>query len=396
MTSAGLLRRVRAYVRWTIQLRLTLLYGGLFLLTGALLLAITYVLVARLGWITPPAPTAPGFGSLPLQVPVPQVSEEVSRQRDADMSELLIASGIALALMTVVSVGLGWLVARRALRPLRAMATAAQDISERNLHRRLDLPGPQDEVKRLADTFDGLLGRLETAFEAQRRFVANASHELRTPLTVARSLLEVALADPNASADDLRAACRRALANNQDQEELIEALLTLARSQRGLDRRAPLDLATVADKSVVAARGPAEAAGCRIEAELRPACVEGDLPLIERLAGNLVDNAIRYNVPGGWVRVCTGVAAGRPTLRVANSGLVVAADQIDVAFQPFQRLNTMRLNDNQDGLGIGLSIVDAIVTAHGAVLRASPLPDGGLDIEVGFRRAMEEVTSGVC
>ncbi|HWC83433.1 MAG TPA: HAMP domain-containing sensor histidine kinase [Pseudonocardiaceae bacterium] len=374
-------------------MRLTLLHGCLFLIAGAMLLAITYVLVARLGWISVPEPSVPGIGPLSLQVPVPQLSAELGRQRDADMRELLIASGIALGFMTVVSVGLGWVVARRALHPLRTMADTAQDISERNLHRRLEVRGPRDEIKRLADTFDGLLGRIEGAFEAQRRFVANASHELRTPLTVARSLLEVTLADPDASAADLRATCRRVLANNQSQEQLIEALLTLARSQRGLDHWAPLDLAVVVDDTLDAARDSERARQCRIEAELRPAQMEGDLPLLERLAGNLVDNAIRYNVSGGWVRVWTGITTGRPTLRVANSGLVVATDEVAALFQPFQRLNTVRMNNSQDGLGVGLSIVDAIVTAHGAELHACPFPDGGLDIEVSFRPTLGEFSN---
>lgn len=367
--------------RWTIQARLTVLYGGLFLVTGAVLLGITYVLAARFGSIDVPAP--PGLGS--LRLPVPQLSGEIGRQHAADLRDLLIASGIALAALTVVSVGLGGLVARRVLRPLRTMASTARDISEHNLHRRLALSGPADEITRLAGTFDGLLERLEAAFEAQRRFVANASHELRTPLTVVRSVLEVALADPGASVAELRAACGRVLANNQAQEELIEALLTLARSQRGLDRRVPIDLAAVVDAVLADAR----TAGCRIESELGSAPVCGDPALVQRLVANLVDNAVRYNVPDGWVRVWTGQRAGRPTLRVVNSGPVVAPEAAESIFLPFQRLA-----GGGTGSGLGLSIVDAIATAHGARLLAGPRADGGLDIEVGWA-AVSSVPSSV-
>jgi signal transduction histidine kinase len=298
--------------------------------------------------------------------------------------KLLVASGVALAGMTVISVGLGWLMARRALRPLRAMALTARAISERSLHRRLAVQGPQDEIKGLADTFDGLLERLEDAFKAQRRFVANASHELRTPLTLSRSLLEIALADPDASAPDLRRTCQRVLASNQHLERLIEALLTLARSQRGLDVRVEVDLAAVAAESVDGLGAQAAVRQCRIESVLAPARTEGDGRLIERLIGNLVDNAVRYNVPGGRVTVRTGLEAGRPTLRVLNTGPEIAPDQIDALFEPFQRLDTTRVHHEQGGLGVGLSIVAAIVLAHGAEMHACPGPEGGLDIRIGF------------
>ncbi|WP_248960510.1 sensor histidine kinase [Sphaerisporangium perillae] len=389
------LHRVRGLFRWTVQLRLTLMYGALFLVTGALLLGVTYMLVAHsLDWVTvtpsvppanvpaggPPAPQAPVLSSEP--------HPQAALQRANDMQRLLVASGIALVLMTLVSGGLGWLMARRALRPLRTMAVTAKEISERNLHRRLAVPGPQDEIKDLADTFDGLLSRLEDAFEAQRRFVANASHELRTPLTLERSLLEIALADPEATATELRETCRRVLASNQDQERLIEALLTLARSQRGLDRRVGLDLATVTAELVAATRAhPLRGADggepVRVEVDLAPALTEGDLPLVERMVGNLLDNAVRHNVAGGWVRVRTGVDGGRPTLRVTNSGPVIPADQVGALFQPFHRMNAVWAG-GQDGLGVGLSIVAAIATAHAADLHAEPVPGGGFDIRVRF------------
>ncbi|TDD20838.1 sensor histidine kinase [Nonomuraea diastatica] len=291
--------------------------------------------------------------------------------------------------MTFASVGLGWMVAGRVLRPLRTITATVREISARDLHQRLASQGPDDEIKDLADTFDGLLGRLEAAFEAQRAFVANASHELRTPLTFERSLLEIALADPDAGVQDLRAACGRVLASNQGQERLIEALLTLSRSQRGLDQHQDLDLAKAAEATLGSAHAEAAARGIRVEAALAVARTVGDPRLVERLAANLVHNAVRHNVAGGWAQVWTGIDAGRPTLRVRNSGPVIPADQVDALFQPFRRLAGDRTGDGH-GLGLGLSIVTAVATAHHAELTARALPGGGLEVRAGFPGAPDE------
>ncbi|TDD64524.1 sensor histidine kinase, partial [Actinomadura rubrisoli] len=294
-----------------------------------------------------------------------------------DLEQFALAGGLALAFMTVVAVGLGWLMAGRALRPLRAMALTAREISDRSLHRRLAVQGPADEVKDLADTVDGLLDRLEAAFEAQRAFVANASHELRTPLTFERSLLEVTLADTGAGAGTLRTACLRVLDSNRRQERLIAALLTLARGQRGLERRDEVDLSDVAAAVLARERGE----GPVVEADLNPARTEGDPRLVERLVANLADNAVRHNTSDGRVRVWTGERGGRPALRVTNTGPVVAPDQVEVLFQPFRRLEPGRTGD---GLGLGLSIVAAIAAAHGAELDVRPRAGGGLDVRVSF------------
>jgi signal transduction histidine kinase len=388
----------RRHRRWTIRLRLTLLYGALFLAAGALLLTITYVLVAHaLPFVQPPSP--PDLTGPIQKPPVPDVpapgldlQDQLGRQRAKDLRQLLTASGLALAIMTVVSVGLGWLMAGRALHPLRAMTASAREISARNLHQRLDVQGPDDEIKDLADTFDGLLGRLEAAFEAQRGFVANASHELRTPLTLERSLLEVALADPDATATELRATCERVLAGNQHQERLIEALLTLARSQRGLDRRQDLDLAAVAGPLLGPARAQAAANGLRITADLGPAPALGDPRLVERLVANLVDNALRHNVTDGRVGVWTGTHTGQPALRVTNTGPIIPPGQVEALFQPFRRLAAGRTSQDA-GLGLGLSIVAAIAAAHDAELHAHPLPEGGLDVRVAFHPTHDNSTT---
>ncbi|HEX4282043.1 MAG TPA: ATP-binding protein, partial [Solirubrobacteraceae bacterium] len=288
-------------------------------------------------------------------------------------------------IMALASIGLGWVMAGRALRPVRTMSSRARGISERNLHERLALDGPDDELKELGDTFDGLLARLDAAFESQRRFVANASHELRTPITLERALVEVALSDPNASVDSLRETCRRVLASSEQQERLIEALLTLARSQRGLEHRAPVDLQELTAEVVRSI--PSN--GVRIDTKLGAARTTGDSALVERLLVNLVENAVRYNEPDGWVEAWTGSREGKPTLEVSNSGPVVASDQVGELLKPFSRLDgdgavASRNGDGREGLGLGLSIVQAIADAHDAELTTTPRPEGGLTVTVRF------------
>jgi signal transduction histidine kinase len=281
--------------------------------------------------------------------------------------------------MALASIGLGWAMAGRALRPVRTMGFRARGISERNLNERLALEGPDDELKELADTFDGLLGRLEAAFESERRFVANASHELRTPITLERALVEVALADPQPTIDSLRDTCRRVLAASEQQERLIEALLALARSQRGLESRAPIDLRQITAEVVRAV--PSD--GLRVETELADACTTGDQAMVERLVANLVENAVRHNRPGGWVSAWTGRRDGLPTIEVTNAGPVIEPAQVDRLIRPFYR-GAENANGDGRGLGLGLSIVQAIAEAHGAALETEARPEGGLRVSVAF------------
>ncbi|MDA0563138.1 HAMP domain-containing protein [Streptomonospora sp. S1-112] len=368
-------------------MRLTVLYGALFVATGALLLALTYLLTAHvlpLAGVEPPgSPASPAPAPLqgaapPLDAPNAPPSPE---QQSADGLRLLpIASGIALAVMAVVALGLGWVMAGRMLHPLREMAATTRDMSARDLHQRLDVRGPGDEVKDLADTFDGLLARLEASFKAQRRFVANASHELRTPITFERSVLEVALADPGAGTGDLRAACEQVLVANRRQERLIDALLDLARGQQGVAHRRPLDLAVLADACLDTADGTHDV---RVAADLATAPAAGDPRLVERLVTNLVDNALRHNVPGGEATVRTGVCEGRAVLRVTNTGRVIVPEEAGLLFEPFRRPGPPR-TAGDGGLGLGLSIVSAIAEAHGAALSATPRAEGGLDVRVSF------------
>jgi signal transduction histidine kinase len=291
---------------------------------------------------------------------------------------------ITLAVVIAFAAVLGWIAAGRALRPVHLITAAARAASEDNLSARVALRGPRDELHELAETFDDMLDRLQAAFASQRRFVANASHELRTPLMLAQTLLQVALADPAITTDSLRTACQEVLLACKEQDRLIQALLTLARSQRGLDRPQDTDLAAIAAEVVEPAHTDAAAHGIRIEPDLNHAVTSGDPHLVERLLTNLVDNAVRHNVPGGRVSVWTGAHTGRPALRVTNTGPAVPPEQVDDIFQPFRRLDGTRTGDGE-GLGLGLSIVAAIATAHEADLGVQPLPDGGLDIRVVFR-----------
>jgi signal transduction histidine kinase len=429
---------------------LTLLYGALFLVAGAALLGITYGLVAggsrtdqgffvtRVGPAgrLPAVPTnvagaivtyggnpsaavpqkAPASADVRLQAYAGQVRESfkrlsaaqqkqlnsvqtkanvrIAQVRGEQLSTLLTRSGVALGIMALASIGLGWLMAGRALRPVRTMSQRARGISERNLHERLALEGPDDELKELANTFDGLLGRLQSAFESERQFVANASHELRTPITLERALVEVALADPDPTIESMRDTCQRVLTASEHQEQLIEALLTLARSQRGLESRAPVDLREVTDEVVRAV--PSD--GLRIETVLGEAPTTGDRAMVERLVANLIENAVRHNEPGGWVRVWTGARDGLPTLEVTNPGPVIDSDQVDALVKPFVRAGgngraVLAGEPNGGpreavrGLGLGLSIVQAVADAHGARLATVARPEGGLKVAVAFPAA---------
>jgi signal transduction histidine kinase len=361
------------FPRRTVRLRFTLLYAGLFLVSAAGLLAITYLLVARqlpsslslythssggnlIGGIAPPAVCPDQAAALPPPQDLISCMNLLVQQNSAlradALDKLLLESGIAFGIMAIASVGLGWLMAGRVLRPLRTITATARRVSARNLHQRIAMTGPDDELKELGDTFDQLLGRLEASFRAQRQFVANASHELRTPLARQRTLLEVALRDRDGTHESLRAACERALAANEQHERLIAAMLTLARSERGLS----------------------------------PAPALGDTGLAERLVANLIDNAVRYNIPGGQLEIATGMRGGRPFIAIANTGPRVPPDQLGRLFLPFERMDGRRTGAAAGGLGLGLAIVAAIAAAHGADMHAQPGEQGGLVIEILFAR----------
>ncbi len=391
--------------RRTARLRLTALYGGLFLACGAILLAVSYLLVEQA--IAPggnvnetglsQVQIPPGFIKVPpggltegQLSPLSQLETTLGKEiASSDLRQVLIDAPIALAIVTVVALALGWLAAGRVLRPLAGITAAARRISASNLNQRLALRGPDDELKALGDTLDGLFTRLEAAFDAQRHFVANASHELRTPLTRERAMLQVALDDPGTTAQTWRSVAAEVLASNAEQESLIEALLALASSQGGLDRREPVDLAAVTGEVLLAARPEAARQGLSLDAVTRPAPLLGDKLLAGRLVANLVGNAVRHNVAGGKIEISTAARDGRAVLAVANTGPAIPPEAVGRLFQPFWRLDGRRVH-HDSGHGLGLSIVRAIAAAHGAAITARARRGGGLSIEVTFPAMPDE------
>ena len=377
--------------RRTARLRLTVLYGGaVFLACGATVLAVTYLVYGMLGNATRlPHPVLHLYkqGKVVSSAAVPPAQAAIRvaglGQLSLDRQQLLIAAGIALAVIAVAAAAIGWLIAGRILRPLRTITAAARRISASSLHERLALPGPDDELKELADTLDSLFARLEASFDAQRRFAASASHELRTPLTRERTLLQVTLADPAATTGTWQAVSRELLASNAGQEHLIEALLTLASSEAGPAQREPADLAAITSAALAAARPAVSRLGLHVQADIQPAALDGDLLLVQQLAANLIDNAVRHNIPGGDIQITTGTSHAGAVLSVTNSGQVIPPAEVDRLFQPFQRLGP-RPARRDGGHGLGLSIVRAIATAHAATITARPVPGGGLAIDVTF------------
>jgi signal transduction histidine kinase len=377
--------------RRTARLRLTVLYGGaVFLACGATVLAFTYVLYGLLGHTTHPVLHLNKRGNV-----VPSAADQPAEatihvaglgQIAFGRQQLLISSAIALAVIAVAAAAIGWFIAGRVLRPLRTITAAARRISASSLHERLALPGPDDELKELADTLDSLFARLEASFDAQRRFAANASHELRTPLTRERTLLQVTLADPASTTSTWQAVSRELLASNAEQERLIEALLTLASSEAGPGDREPVNLAAITSEALAVARPAISRLGLHVQADLQPAILDGDPLLVQQVAANLIDNAVRHNIPGGDVQVATRTSRAGAVLSVANSGPVIPPAEVDRLFQPFQRLGPRPARRDGHGHGLGLSIVRAIASAHAATITAKPRPGGGLAIDVTFPR----------
>jgi signal transduction histidine kinase len=373
----------------TVRGRLTLLYTGLFAVCGAIVVAVSYILVAQLG------PSGQGQQA-PASFLARCRSEQLSahpndrilakcnayfqlqgaqHQRDLTLSHLLEYSLITLAVVIAFAAILGWIAAGRALRPVHLITAAARGASERNLSTRVALRGPRDELHELAETFDEMLGRLQAAFEGQKRFIANASHELRTPLAVMRATVDVVLDNPNSTSDDLRGMAADIRVAVDHAEHLIGALLILARNERGLTVHEEVDLATVAEDVL----DTAAVGDRRVHATLEPAVICGDPVLVEHFIANLVDNAIRYNAAAGDIWISTRTSADSSKLTVANTGPLLSPADADRIFQPFQRLNDRA---SHDGFGLGLTIVASIATIHGGTATARPRSDGGLSVTV--------------
>jgi signal transduction histidine kinase len=387
----------------TVRLRLTALYGVLFVLSGAVLLAIAGgLVVSRSTTEAVPAPAQnvhqPALAQ--AQARIRELQQELAAQqaRQPSLGHLIvIGSLIALGIMTVLSLMLGWAVAGRVLRPLRAMTAATRRISADSLHERLALPGPRDELKNLADTIDGLLERLEGAFAAQRRFVANASHELRTPLTIMRASVDVAVAKPDPAPPQTIALAARLRTELDRVDELLDGLLALARAQHGdLPGRAALSLDSVVS-AALDARADAIAARkltVRHAAGRDGAWVDGSQALLCRMVDNVIDNAIGHNQDGGWVSVATASAGPAVRLVVETGGPVLDQRQVDQLAQPFRRLGADRTG-SENGAGLGLSIVAAVAAAHGGALGLHARADGGLRVSITLPAAAQADPVGV-
>jgi signal transduction histidine kinase len=385
-------------LRLTVRARLTLLYTGLFAVCGAVVVAVSYILVAGLGasgQVQGNGGRQPSPGDL-ASFAARCRSEEMSvhgdpyvlakcasyfqqqgaqGQRDLTLSHLLQYSLITLAVVIALAAILGWIFAGRALRPVHQITTAARAASEHNLSARVAPTGPRDELRELAETFDEMLGRLQTAFEGQQRFIANASHELRTPLAVMRATVDVVLGNPASTRGEMRGMAADIRAAVDHAEHLIGALLILARNERGLTVRERTDLATAAE-DVLDTAGLGDR---RVHAALEPAVISGDPVLAERLIANLVDNAVRYNLPAGDIWISTRTTAGSTQLTVANTGPVISPVDAGRIFHPFQRLSD---RTSHDGSGLGLAIVASIAAIHGGTVTARPRDDGGLSVTV--------------
>jgi len=381
--------------RWrlTVRTRLTLLYAGLFAGCGAIVVAVSYTLVAGLGASgqerQPSARDLADFAARCRSAegsvrPDPHILAKCASyfqlqgaqgQRDLTLSYLLQYSLITLAVVIALAAILGWIFSGRALRPVHQITAAARAASEHNLSARVASTGPRDELRELAETFDEMLGRLQAAFEGQQRFIANASHELRTPLTVMRATVDVVLGNPDSTPSDLRAMAADIRAAVDHAEHLIGALLLLARNEHGLTVREVIDLATAAE-DVLDTTGPGDT---QVHATLEPALISGDPVLAERLIANLIDNAIRYNHVDGDIWISTRTMAGSSQLTVANTGPVVPPAEVDRLLQPFQRLHN---RTSPDGFGLGMAIVASIAAIHGGTVTAHSRDGGGLSVMV--------------
>jgi signal transduction histidine kinase len=393
-------------LRPTIRVRLTAMYGGLFYVVGSALLIAVY-LIARQALREPPTstrvrgvgpgggpplgnaqplpdsalPTGPNPADLPgahgvQRTPNGNSIEEIRQYGDHALRSMLITSAVCLVVLTLVAVVLGWYMSGRVLRPLHGITSTARRLSEHDLDQRIALAGPEDELKELADTFDGMLARLQAAFESQRRFIANASHELRTPLAVQRAALQIDL--PGASPAEVPRIAEELLAVNRHSERLIDGLLALARSEAGLGERVPVSVSRLALDVVHSCRAEAAAADVSLHASVDDADVGGDRALLHQLLTNLVQNGIRHNDAGGEVTVRVD-ASGIVT--VGNTGPIVPADRVCELFEPFRQLSPDRTGP-ATGAGLGLSIVRAIAVAHGGAVAATPNAGGGLTVEV--------------
>jgi signal transduction histidine kinase len=360
-----------------LRARITLLATGLVAIAAALLLWLGWMLAgdAVVSPSLPPGSTVLVGGVRVKAEDVTEVLQENARLR------VLVAGSVAFVCVVGATALLAWTFTGRVLKPLRDVTGTARRLSAESLGERIALRGPRDEVAELADTFDAMLDRLQATFASQRQFVANASHELRTPLSVIRTELDVTLADPKADADELRRMADVVRSATLRAGQLVDALLLLARTDgMGIGLVERVDLATVVGSAWQAVRGEAERRRLRASFTCAPTPVAGDPALLERVAGNLLENGVRHNVEGGWLDVSTGVRPGWVMLRVSSSGANVDPDKVEELFESFRRGGVHRTAHT--GTGLGLSIVRAVVRAHGGTASAEAVNGGGLTVTV--------------
>ncbi|WP_170212106.1 sensor histidine kinase [Saccharothrix australiensis] len=361
-----------------LRVRLTLLATGLVAFVSGLLLLLGWLLVGKVVSSSPRFPDGSTVAVDGVEVDAGVLADVLGQQARDDV---LRSGAIAYLCVVAAAALLAWAITGRVLQPVHDVTEAARKLSAESLGERLRLAGPRDEVAELADTFDEMLDRLQAAFDSQRRFVANASHELRTPLSVIRTELDVTLTDPDADEAELRRMASVVRAATERAEQLVSALLLLARTDGlGLAVREPVDLNAVVESAWRAVRAEAGERQVRASFVTGPAPAVGDPALLERIAGNLLENGVRHNVPGGWIEVRTEGGAEWTTLRVSSSGPVIAPDRVDELFEPFRRGGTDRTA--RTGTGLGLSIVRAAVAAHGGRVHATAIPGGGLSVVV--------------
>ena len=359
-------------------MRLTLLSTALLALIGALLLALSYLVVGRVVAALPqfPAGTQVQIGDVVMDAS--QAAAEIAAQ---GRETVLIVGLIAFPLQVLAGAWLSWVLIGRTLRPLSTLTKTARALSESSLDQRIRLTGPRDEVADLADTFDDMLGRLQAAFDAERRFVANASHELRTPLAVIRTEVEVTMADPAADEAELRRMGEIVLEATERANRLLTSLLLLARTQaRGVSVQQQVDLSDLIDPALRAVDDERAERHLSVTVDAASAPVFGDPALLERLVGNLVENAVRHNLPGGWIEIRTQTVGTSGVLEVASTGSLIDEETLAELFEPFRQ--GQRARTGHRGTGLGLSIVRAVVAAHGGTVDASAIPGGGLRVTV--------------
>ncbi|HEX6342828.1 HAMP domain-containing sensor histidine kinase [Umezawaea sp.] len=361
-----------------LRLRITLLATALVAFVSCLLLLLGWMLVGRVVDSMPAFPEGSTVEVDGVEVDTDVLSQVLSANARADV----VRSGaVAFFFVVLAAAVLAWAITGRVLKPVHDVTEAARRLSAESLGERLRLAGPRDEVAELADTFDGMLDRLQAAFDSQRRFVANASHELRTPLSVIRTELDVTLSDPDADVEELRRMAGVVRSATERAEQLVSALLLLARTEgTRLAVHEPVDLATVVDSAWRAARPESAAKQLRMSFRTGPAPTVGDPALLERIAGNLLENAVRHNLVGGWIDVVTECGPQWSVLRVSSSGPPIAHELVESLFEPFRRGGADRTA--RTGTGLGLSIVRAAVTAHEGLVHAEAVPGGGLAVVV--------------